>query len=244
LTPSPWSHGPYVSAHTRARVVTILLSAGALISGLLVVVEVAQLAFPAFTEGQQLEDNPGGLASLFLYLALTLLGVAVFIATAILFLMWLHRCSTNLPAFGHWKSQGYSPAWTVGSFFVPIANLFVPYQATKEIWQKSLPANSDLFSFSTSPPGFFAAWWGFWLTSNFATNIHFRMSGKSGTARCGDHRRHRQRGAFDRRGDFCDSGRQRDYSASGRNHSTGRGGATISRAATTAGVSRIHQQPA
>ena len=156
---------------------TILLGAGALISGLLIVVEIAQLAFPAFTEGQELEDNPGGLASLFLYLALTFLGVAVFLATAIVFLMWLHRCSTNLPAFGHWKSAGYSPAWTVGSFFVPIANLFVPYQATKEIWQKSLPANSDMFSFSSSPPGFFPAWWGCWLVSNFATNIHFRMTG-------------------------------------------------------------------
>jgi len=57
-------------------------------------------------------------------------------------------------------------------------NLFVPYQATKYVWQGSRPANSQSFSFVTSPPGFFSAWWGFWLASNFATNFHLRMSAR------------------------------------------------------------------
>lgn len=151
---------------------------GAGCSALIILAELGQILFPEFSAGQELADNPGGFAALLLYAGLTILGLVVFIATAIFFLMWLHRSSSNLTAFGYWKSQGYSPAWTVGSFFVPIVNLFVPYQTTKYVWQNSRPANSEPFSFPTSPPGFFPAWWGFWLASNFATNIHFRMSGE------------------------------------------------------------------
>lgn len=177
MTPSLPSHGPYVSARSRARVTAISLIAGAVISALLIVAEIIQLAFPQFSTGQDPADNPGGMIGLFLYLGLTVLGFVVFVITAIVFLMWLHRVSSNLPAFGYWKSQGYSPAWAVGSFFVPFVNLVVPYQAIKDIWQKSRPASAESFSFVKSPPGFFPAWWGFWLASNFATNAHFRMSG-------------------------------------------------------------------
>lgn len=180
MTPSLPAHGPYVSAQGRARVTTVLLIAGAVISGLLIVAEIIQLAFPEFSEGQQVSDNAGGLLGLVLYSLLTILGALVFVATVIVFLMWLHRVSSNLPAFGYWRSQGYSPAWAIGSFFVPFVNLAVPYQAIKDIWQKSRPASSEPFSFSHSPPGFFPAWWGFWLASNFATNAHFRMSGNPG----------------------------------------------------------------
>jgi heme/copper-type cytochrome/quinol oxidase subunit 2 len=177
MTPSPMLQTSYVSAHPRGRIAIILLVIGAACSALIIVAEIGQILFPEFNQSDGVADNPGGLVALLLYAALTILGFFVFVVTAIFFLMWLHRSSNNLTAFGHWRSQGYSPAWTVGSFFVPIVNLFVPYQATKYVWQKSHPATSEPFSFSNSPPGFFAAWWGFWLASNFATNIHFRMSG-------------------------------------------------------------------
>ena len=180
MTPSLSSHGPYVSAQGRARVTKVLLITCAVISGLLIVAEILQLAFPEFSEGQQLSDNTGGLLGLVLFSLLTILRFIVIVATAIVFLMWLHRVSSNLPAFGHWKSQGYSPGWAVGSFFVPFGNLVIPYQAIKDIWRKSCPASSESFSFSNSPPGFFPAWWGFWLASNFATNAHFRMIGAPG----------------------------------------------------------------
>ena len=176
MTPSPPSHGPYASAHARARVVTVFLIVGAVISALIVFAEIAQLAFPEFTNGQEGADNPGGMAALLSYSLLTLLRLGVFFITAIVFLMWLHRCSSNLKVFGYLRPV-YSPGWAVGSFFVPFANLVMPYQGVKEVWQKSRPANSESFSFSNSPPGFFPAWWAFWLAANVTTNIHFRMMG-------------------------------------------------------------------
>ena len=205
MTPSPTPQTSYVSANLRGRIAIILLVIGAACSALIIVAEIGQIAFWEFSEGQEVADNPGGFAALLSYAALTILGVVIFIVTAIAFLMWLHRSSTNLTSFGHWRSQGYSPAWSVGSFFVPIVNLFVPYQATKYVWQKSRPANAQSFSFATSPPGFFPAWWGFWLASNFATNIHYRMSGREGmrNQRCC---RDCQRSPFDCRSRICHRG--------------------------------------
>jgi hypothetical protein len=33
-----------------------------------------------------------------------------------------------------------------------------------------------MFASSLSPPGWFPAWWGFWLASNFVGNIYFRLT--------------------------------------------------------------------
>jgi hypothetical protein len=177
LTPSPYIQTAYVSAHSRARLVVILLVVGAIVNALTIVAEAGELMFPQISTEQELRENPGAILLLLLHGVLGLITIAIYVATVIGFSMWLYRCNKNLKAFGYWTSQiAHSPGWAVGSFFVPIVNLFVPYRATKEIWQKSRPPESVPFSFSDSPPGFFPAWWAFWLSSNFAGNIYFRMS--------------------------------------------------------------------
>ncbi len=102
--------------------------------------------------------------------------VAIYIATAVVFLMWLYRSHENLSSFGV-KSRDleYSSGWTVGSFFVPFVNLVVPYRAIREVWRKSGPNASSMFS-ELSPPGFFPLWWGLWLASNFCNQLYFRMA--------------------------------------------------------------------
>jgi hypothetical protein len=77
-----------------------------------------------------------------------------------------------VPAFGT-RGITYSPGWAVGSFFVPFANLVIPYRAIKELWENSQPAEGSFF---TNPPAWFPIWWTFWLLSNFASNISFRMT--------------------------------------------------------------------
>jgi len=121
--------------------------------------------------------TPEHSAALLLNGVFSLLVFGVFVATVVVFMIWLYRACNNLPAFGaNRRYIGYSPGWAVGSFFVPFANLVVPYRAIKELWQKSVPADAEGFSYAISPPGFFAAWWGFWIISNFAANAYFRMT--------------------------------------------------------------------
>ena len=42
--------------------------------------------------------------------------LVLFVLTAILFLMWIHRAHRNLPSLGS-SSLKYSPGWAVGGFF-------------------------------------------------------------------------------------------------------------------------------
>ena len=165
---------PYASAYNLARLVTVLLIVGAVISLLTIPSHILDLAVTPLTEDQEISDNPGGFLALALTGVLGLATIAVYIATVVVFLMWLYRASNNVAAFG--ATTQHSSGWAVGSFFVPIMNLFVPYQAVRDIWQKSEPDATDTFSYLQSPPGFFPAWWGFWIASNIASNAYFRMT--------------------------------------------------------------------
>lgn len=165
---------PYVSAHNLARLATVLLIVGAVISLLTIPSHVLDLYVQPFGEDQEISDNLGGFVALALTGVLGLTAVAVYLATVVVFLMWLYRVSNNVASFG--ETRQTSAGWAVGYFFIPIANLFVPYQAIKEIWKKSDPAAADSLLYSASPPGFFPAWWGFWIASNITSNIYFRMT--------------------------------------------------------------------
>ena len=61
---------------------------------------------------------------------------AVLIATAITFFFWIHRAYKNLYSFGSLGLR-FSPGWSIGWFFVPIASLFRPYQVMSEIGSNS-----------------------------------------------------------------------------------------------------------
>ncbi|MGZ5436585.1 MAG: DUF4328 domain-containing protein [Pyrinomonadaceae bacterium] len=163
-----------MSAHNRARLITVLLIVGAVISLLTIPSHVLDLSVDPLAEDQDISDNPAGCLALAFTGVLGLATVAVYIATVVVFLMWLYRVSNNVAAFG--ATTQHSSGWAVGSFFVPIINLFVPYQAVRDIWKKSEPSAIDAFSYGVSPPGFFPAWWGFWIVSNISSNAYFRMT--------------------------------------------------------------------
>jgi Domain of unknown function (DUF4328) len=60
-----------------------------------------------------------------------------FIITGILFLRWLYVANCNTRALGA-KKMRFSPGWSIGWFFIPIACLWKPYQAIKEILMTSV----------------------------------------------------------------------------------------------------------
>ncbi len=131
--------------------------------------------FP-ITEAEELSSAEAvGILIGLAYLGIWILGFIVYVATIVFFLMWLYRAYENLPAFGVWRSTiEYSSGWAVGSFFIPLVSLIVPYRAVRELWRKSLPNTEGVFV-DQSPPAFFPLWWAFWLISSFANEIYFRM---------------------------------------------------------------------
>ena len=64
------------------------------------------------------------------------------IITAVTFLMWIFRASRNLRPLGT-QNQRYSPEGAVGWWFVPVANLLIPYKVVKELSVGSHPQAID-----------------------------------------------------------------------------------------------------
>ncbi len=62
----------------------------------------------------------------------------------------------------------FTPGWSVGWYFIPVANLWKPYQVMKEIWNvshKCLATGHSVLGW----------WWALWLLSNFLGRIAFKF---------------------------------------------------------------------
>lgn len=174
MNPSPYP-APFTSAHVRAHIVKILLIVGAIAAGISLLAETLSLLFPPLTDDQELGDSPISAALALIIFLLAVLEFFVYVATVVVFLMWLYRAANNLKAFNAWHRPEYSPGLAVGSFFIPFANLVIPYRAVKEVWQKSCLPDEALLA-EPSPPSQFPLWWLFWLLSSFAGNLSLRLS--------------------------------------------------------------------
>ena len=172
----PAPQARYLPTSTRAQIVTVLLVTGAVLSFASSIVALIELATPGELFTDEGMENPLMIVFALLVMGLAALTVVVYIATVVVFLMWLYRAHQNLQAFGIRKNQmQYSSGWAVGSFFIPFASLVIPYRAIKELWRKSMPGASSMFG-EISPPSFFPIWWGFWIVSNIMDQLYFRLS--------------------------------------------------------------------
>jgi len=172
---SSLSPAPFNSAHFRASITKILLAVGAIAAGISLLAEALSLALPPLTEDQELSDNMMGAAIALVIFLLAILEFVIYITTAVFFLMWIHRAYKNLHALNPANRLNYSPGLAVGSFFIPFANLILPYRVVKEIWQKSWPGDEALL-YAPSPPATFPVWWTIWLLASFAGNITRQVS--------------------------------------------------------------------
>jgi hypothetical protein len=95
------------------------------------------------------------------------------IVTAIVvFTMWIYRANHNARQLGA-VGMEFTPGWSVGWYFIPIANLWKPYEAMREIWKASAaPAQ-----WKDQPRGeILPWWWGFFLISNILNHMALRLS--------------------------------------------------------------------
>ncbi|HVG33202.1 MAG TPA: DUF4328 domain-containing protein [Pyrinomonadaceae bacterium] len=172
-----YANSQFVSGRGRTQLLVIFLFAG-------IVVALVHLVFNFFLLVILPQTTLGDLTVLgeeswvdLLQVLLSLLQFLIFIMTAVLFLMWIHRAYKNLSALGVSRLE-YSPGWAVGGFFIPLASLYIPYRVMKEIWVKSgSQVNAPLGTYA--PQGGSLAllgwWWGFWVVSNVLDQAVFRM---------------------------------------------------------------------
>jgi len=91
------------------------------------------------------------------------------LGTFVAFLFWLYRISKNLHGLVRGPMK-FSPGWTVGWYFVPVAMFFKPYQAMKEIWLLSHGASKSSLVLPK-------LWFGLFVTGIVAGRLSAAMLG-------------------------------------------------------------------
>jgi hypothetical protein len=92
--------------------------------------------------------------------------VAALFISYVLVGWWIYRTNSNAHVFS--GAMTITPGWSVGWFFVPFANLIMPYQGVKEVWQESHEFAGRHAEMESPLLGW---WWGLWIAMNIATNI-------------------------------------------------------------------------
>lgn len=94
---------------------------------------------------------------------------------AIFFIMWFRRAYYNLSQLV--LNVSYSDGWAAGVWFVPIVNLFRPYQMMKELYEKteSLFIKRNIKFESDFKSNSVLIWWIFWIASYITENIIYRL---------------------------------------------------------------------
>lgn len=111
----------------------------------------------------------------YLQLISSALFVLTFLPTVIVFCVCINRLSHNVRALGA-RNMRFTPGWTVGYFFIPILNLFRPYQAVKEIELASSPKAGPENWHNRQGSGFVGLWWTFWIISSVSDQIASQMA--------------------------------------------------------------------
>ncbi|WP_050512255.1 DUF4328 domain-containing protein [Streptomyces rimosus] len=88
---------------------------------------------------------------------------SILIATAVVFIIWFHRSRVNAEHYTR-DVCTLGRGWAIGSWFVPIGNLWLPYRVAKETWQASAQSAPD-GSRRTVSMAPVRAWWTLWVGS-------------------------------------------------------------------------------
>ncbi|MES2616990.1 MAG: DUF4328 domain-containing protein [Bacteroidota bacterium] len=121
-----------------------------------------------------MEDIAQIQSSAMLTLIQVIVNLGLYIAVIIAFLMWMRRAYYNL---GTRVDLDNTDGWVVGYWFIPILNLYKPYQLMKEMFTKTtdyLQTNSEVFN--PKPfGGMLRGWWILWIITGLLGNISMRL---------------------------------------------------------------------
>jgi hypothetical protein len=93
-----------------------------------------------------------------------------YIATVIVFgrfLVQANRNASTIAGTGLW----HTPASMVWWYFVPVANLWKPYTATREVWDATTRRSGE-----TPPWADLRLWWTFWIITTIADRVVSKMA--------------------------------------------------------------------
>ena len=105
-------------------------------------------------------------------LGISLAQVLGLIASVVFVSMWTYRAMKNLHIVRA-AAATMSPGWAVGWYFIPIANLWKPFEGMQQIWRES----HRLAGRPENIAAYVGWWWATWVISNILANIALRLTG-------------------------------------------------------------------
>jgi hypothetical protein len=168
------------SEQTRARIVLFLLAAGMVMALVGIWSSIRQHQLLALM-GSGVQAAPGEAdANDARQAGIAVIQVAVLLATVVMWCLWQYRAYANLKLVGT-RDTEYTPGWSVGYWFIPIMNLFRPYQITAELHRRSELVNQRDPLGGLSRPTIVGVWWLFWIVAGFFSRMSASMSRGSTT---------------------------------------------------------------
>lgn len=113
------------------------------------------------------------------------LTIGSYVLCAVGFCMWIYRAAANVVALT--GDTRIRPGWAVGYFFIPILNLWKPYQAIRDVWVVSGEVESIRsdgpahYGRETGSAGLVLTWWLAWVASMLINNYANRSMNDSTT---------------------------------------------------------------
>jgi hypothetical protein len=101
----------------------------------------------------------------------------VLLVSGFLCLRWIHRMAHNARVRAAYMQ--YTPGWSIGWYFVPIANWWKPYRAMQEIWGESEKQAGER---GVNAGVLLGWWWTLWIVTSMISNASFRISMRSSSA--------------------------------------------------------------
>ena len=158
--PLPYGYAPVSVAQPLnglATALTVLLIVTAVAGGALALAlfnRAAVLEDPfgaTFDEVQGADDAAAGTAGVFL------LGL---LATGVVWVIWQHKHAKNARVLG--QTEGLTPGWAIGGWFIPIGNWFLPQLQLKQAAEASDPTGAG------KAPPVLIVWWVLWVVGSLA----------------------------------------------------------------------------
>lgn len=158
----------YRSARGHARFAMWGIVLDVVVTGSLV----AALGGQAMLIGVPIDQAPPSAATGAVALGMCCSGISVIgalVIAATLFLVWLHRAYSSAIALG--AEISYTPGYAVGSWFIPIVNLWQPLQVVQALDAAAAPEDR-LENVATQHDT--TLWWGLWIGTGIAGVVsHF-----------------------------------------------------------------------
>ncbi|MFN4024298.1 MAG: DUF4328 domain-containing protein [Hyphomonas sp.] len=93
-------------------------------------------------------------------------------ASVVLVAMWTFRAMKNLHIVGA-PGVSMTPGWAVGWYFIPIANLWKPFEGMLQIWRES----HRLAGRPEKVAAYVGWWWACWIGGGILSQISLRLTG-------------------------------------------------------------------